>query len=162
MNKLTASIGLLSLVALLVGCDHGTKHLARKHLRGEPAVELIGGALDLRYTENRDAAFGALRWAPPSIRGPGLTVVRSLLSLVILVLLLRRSGLGLDRFGLALVLAGALGNLVDGILRGYVVDFIHLHHWPVFNVADICIAVGVGLLLLGGRRRATPPRPAGG
>jgi signal peptidase II len=161
MSKLTASIGLLSVVALLVGCDHGTKHLARKHLRGEPAVELIGGVLDLRYTENPEAAFGALRWARPSVRGPALTAFRGLLSLVILVVLLRRRGLGLDRFGLALVLAGALGNLADGLLRGYVVDFIHVHYWPVFNVADICIAVGVGLLLLAGRRRETP-RPAGG
>jgi len=53
---------------------------------------------------------------------------------------------------LALVLAGALGNLMDRLMRGYVVDFFYLHHWPVFNVADIWIALGVGLLGLSAMR----------
>ena len=59
--------------------------------------------------------------------------------------------------GFALVLAGAIGNLADRIARGYVVDFIYLHRWPVFNVADICIAAGAVLLLLPAvRARAAP------
>jgi len=51
------------------------------------------------------------------------------------------------RLGLVLILAGALGNLGDRLFRGYVVDFIHVSHWPVFNVADICVSVGAALLL---------------
>jgi signal peptidase II len=51
------------------------------------------------------------------------------------------------------VLGGALGNMVDRIVRGYVVDFIHVKGWPIFNVADIAVVVGVGLMLLSRVRR---------
>lgn len=57
-----------------------------------------------------------------------------------------------------MVLSGALGNLTDRVLRGHVIDFLRLHHWPVFNVADVAIGVGASLLLLGvGGKR--PPEP---
>ena len=56
----------------------------------------------------------------------------------------------------ALLLAGALGNLSDRLFRGYVVDFIHLHHWPIFNVADICIVVGALLFALHARPLTSP------
>ena len=65
--------------------------------------------------------------------------------------------------GFALVLAGALGNVVDRAARGYVIDFIHLTRWPVFNVADIAVVAGMTLLMLAALRRtppATPPAPA--
>ena len=153
MTKLTSCLGLLLVVGMLVGCDHGTKHLARRHLQGAPAVELIGGVLDLRYTENRDAAFSALRAVPESVKSPVLIATRIAICLVVLVLLVRRSGGALERLGLAVVLAGGLGNLIDTLLRGYVVDFIHVHHWPVFNVADICVGVGIGLLFLSQHQR---------
>lgn len=57
-------------------------------------------------------------------------------------------GVWLVRLALGLQLAGALGNFIDRVRQGYVVDFLHVTHWPVFNVADSCIVVGVGLLLL--------------
>jgi signal peptidase II len=57
-----------------------------------------------------------------------------------------------ERVALGLLLGGALGNAIDRLIRGHVVDFIYVHHWPVFNVADIAITVGVGLLLLFGRK----------
>jgi signal peptidase II len=64
-------------------------------------------------------------------------------------------------FSLALLLAGALGNLIDRAWHGYVVDFLHVPHWPVFNVADIYVTVGAAALLLFGRTlsqpRAAPP-----
>jgi signal peptidase II len=153
MTKLTSSLALLLVVSLLVGCDHGTKHLARRHLQGAPALELVGGVLDLRYTENRDAAFSALRSLPPSVKSPVLVGSRLAICVVVLILLARRRSYGLQRLGLAVVLAGGLGNLIDTLWRGYVVDFIHLRYWPVFNVADICVAVGVGLIFLGEHRR---------
>lgn len=63
--------------------------------------------------------------------------------------------------GWAFILGGAFGNLADRILRGYVVDFIHLKGWPIFNVADIAVVVGFGLMFLARvrRRRPTPPAP---
>jgi signal peptidase II len=161
MTKVTSSLALLLVVSLLVGCDHGTKHLAKRHLQGTPAVELVGGVLDLRYTENRDAAFSALRSLPPSAKSPVLVGTRLAICVVVLFLLVRRRGLGLDRLGLAVVLAGGLGNLIDTLWRGCVVDFIHVHHWPVFNVADICVAVGVGLIFLGEHKRWRADRAPG-
>ena len=67
--------------------------------------------------------------------------------------MLRGRANGWARVGLALVLAGALGNYADRLLRGYVVDFIHVTHWPVFNIADVLLTVGGALVLLQGLRR---------
>ncbi len=55
-----------------------------------------------------------------------------------------------------LVLAGAIGNLADRLARGYVVDFIHVHHWPVWNVADAWVVLGVGALMIAAIRAAPP------
>ena len=71
-------------------------------------------------------------------------------------MLARRSGTGVTRAAMLLVTAGALGNYLDRVVRGYVVDFVHLAHWPVFNVADAYVTAG-GVLLLAyafQRRRA--------
>lgn len=65
---------------------------------------------------------------------------------------------GVTLAGGALVVGGALGNLVDRIARGYVIDFIHVHGWPVFNVADIAVVAGMGLIALA--QLARPRRPA--
>jgi signal peptidase II len=153
MGKTTASAALFLLVVFLVGCDHGTKRMAERHLRGKPRVELISGVLELRYTENRDAAFSLLRELPPPTRRALLLSGRLVVCLALLAAVALRRRLGLHPVGLALALAGGLGNVVEYLLRGFVVDFIHVSHWPVFNVADVCLGVGVGLLLLGEQRR---------
>ena len=64
----------------------------------------------------------------------------------------------LTDIGFSLVLAGALGNVIDRIDRGYVIDFIHLSYWPIFNVADVCVVFG--LIALGLSRSRTRPAPA--
>lgn len=140
----------LCLVPALVGCDHVAKHVAKTRLEPHGPVRLVAGVLDLRYTENRDVAFGALRVIP---HGPRQVVIVAGNTLVLLLLgwLARRGGPAgspIGRLGVAFAVAGGLGNLIDRLVRGYVVDFIHVHHWPVFNVADICIGVGAGLMLL--------------
>jgi signal peptidase II len=166
----------LVLLALgLFGCDHATKLAAKATLEGAPAVTLARGALELRYTENDDIAFSAFHQigVPPS--RPLLVAVGVVAVVAIAVALFRsrRRGLGsagapgdapagearATSIGLALVLGGAFGNLVDRVVRGYVVDFIHVRGWPVFNVADIAVVVGIGLLAIGLRRshaRASP------
>jgi signal peptidase II len=147
---------LVSLLFSLVGCDHVTKALAKSELQAQPAQQLIEPILKLRYVENRDVAFNLLRWVPEHVRAPLLLVTGTLAVLAVGALLLRGRGSGWTRVGLALVLAGALGNYVDRLARGYVVDFIHVTHWPVFNVADILVTAGGALVLLHGLRR----RPA--
>ena len=98
-------------------------------------------------------AFNLLRWVPQHVKEPLLLIsgALSLISLGVLLLLGRFTGW--KRAGLVLVLAGAVGNYTDRLVRGYVVDFIHVTHWPVFNVADILICIGLALLLLNGSPR---------
>ena len=138
-----------------VGCDHATKHIATQTLRGAEAVELVPGVLDLRYAENRDVGFHLLSAIPEGPRQVLMLVFGSVAVTLMLALWLgRRIVDPWQQAGLALLLCGALGNLLDRLFRGYVVDFIHVHHWPVFNVADVCICAGAALLVLGVRRTA--------
>jgi signal peptidase II len=164
-RRLAGRVGLLFLLTLLVGCDHVTKRVAKAELEGHAARPLIRSVLDLHYTENTDVAFNLLDRVPERVRVPILTVAGTLAVLALLVgLLWRRGGPSGLRVGLLLVTAGAVGNVLDRVLRGYVVDFIHLHHWPVFNVADIYVTAGGALLalsILRGRRAARPDTPAG-
>lgn len=153
MRRPYESLLLMSLLFGLVGCDHVTKALAKSELEAQPAQQLIEPILKLRYVENTDIAFNLLRWVPGDVRAPLLIVIGAVAILALGALLWRGRGTGWGQVGLALVLAGALGNYADRLARGYVVDFIHVTHWPVFNVADILITVGGALVLLQGLRR---------
>lgn len=148
---------LATLVTGLVGCDHATKHLAAARLAGRAAVTVVDGAVSLRYVENRDSAFGLLRRLAPATRRPLLVGASLLATAGILALWWSRRRAGWPvHLAFALVLAGGVGNLVDRALRGYVVDFVHVRYWPVFNVADAYLVVGIALLLLLGRRAVAP------
>lgn len=150
MVKLSARFAVLALLFFLVGCDHATKSVAKVGLDAGGTRELIRGVLDLRYVENTDIAFNLLRWVPDSIRQPSLLIFGAAAILALGFALLRaRIESRLSRFALVLILAGALGNYVDRVARGYVVDFVHVHNWPVFNVADVYISAGYVLLALG-------------
>jgi signal peptidase II len=154
---------LAGLVAGLVGCDHATKHLAVSRLDGRPAVTLVGGVLDLTYVENRDSAFNLSRVVParqrrPFLLGGGVVVI----ALILGFWWRGRRGRWPVQVAFALVLAGGLGNLLDRAFRGYVVDFVHLHHWPVFNAADAYLVAGAALLFLAARRRTPPTDPVTG
>jgi signal peptidase II len=150
MAKFSAHLAVLASLLFLVGCDHATKGAAKGELDTGVTRELIRGVVELRYTENTDIAFNLLRWVPESIRAPGLLVSGALAIGGLLLLLLRaRSEPGMRRFALVLVTAGALGNYLDRVARGYVVDFVHVHHWPIFNLADIYVTVGWLLLGVG-------------
>ena len=134
--------------ALVYALDQLTKWLAVDRLTGQPDKELVGDILVLHLTRNAGAAFSA---------GTGYTEVFSCLAIaavvVVLWLCLRlRNYLWAVAFGL--LLAGICGNLTDrllrepGPLRGHVVDFLMLPHWPIFNVADMCINAAAVLILV--------------
>jgi signal peptidase II len=156
---LRSALALCSLL-FLVGCDHGTKLLAKSTLEpGARRLALIPGVLDLRYTENHDTAFSLLRRLkfslPPAALGAvSATVLFSLLALW----WARRHAPRSEQAAYALIAGGALGNILDRLVRGYVVDFIHLRHWPVFNVADIAIVAGAAWLFLSRLRQRIPAR----
>jgi signal peptidase II len=118
------------------------------------------------YVENPGAAFSFLSGASEGVRQGFFTVI-SILAIVVVLAYYRR--LRRDQryyqFALALLLAGAVGNFIDRLARGYVIDFIDWyvghHHWPTFNVADSLIVVGVALLLLHPGRRKDAAATAG-
>lgn len=161
MRPMFRLLALLSLVWTLVGCDHVSKHLARTNLSDGSVYPLAGSAFDLRYTENRDIAFNLMSSWPDSVKVPLIfgTGALAILALAAMLFLSRKLTLP-QTLALAAVLAGALGNFIDRAWHGYVVDFLHVKYWPVFNVADIYITIGLlALLLFGGalaRPRAAP------
>jgi signal peptidase II len=151
MQIIQRTVGTIVALVALVGCDHVTKHVAKSQLQDQPPHDVISRVLDLRYVENTDVAFNLLRFIPVGVRRP-LLMVLGAVALAALVVALARALAAPDAriasaAGLALILSGALGNYLDRLVRGYVVDFIHVPHWPVFNVADVAVAVGIALLL---------------
>lgn len=160
MARRSAALGLLFALGLL-GCDVGTKELAARNLRGEEPVQVAGEVLELRYAENHDVGFALLRSIDEPTRYQLLLIAIPLVMLGLCVLWWRRRHEAplLEHLAFGALLAGALGNYLDRLFRGYVVDFVALPHYPVFNVADIAIVIGVGLMLLS-QRRAERPRPA--
>ena len=152
--------GIVLLTVALFGCDHATKAAARAALGGGRVVPIFDGVVELRYAANDDTAFSLLR-ALGLARTPGLLVALSLAALAGVVVAwgaaTRKGATTMHHAGFALVVAGALGNVVDRAARGYVVDFIHVARWPVFNVADVAICAGA-LALIVARARSAPSR----
>ncbi|WP_372733394.1 signal peptidase II [Nocardioides sp.] len=128
--------------------DQVTKYLAVANLEGAPDRQLIGEILQLRLTRNPGAAFSAVTSFTEV-----LTVI-AISAVVVVLWLSRRLGSRLWAVGFGLLLAGVAGNLTDrmlrqpGPLRGHVIDFLMLPHWPIFNVADICINGAAAIILI--------------
>ncbi len=150
----------VSVVSLVVAAlDQISKTWALESLSGREPVQVLG-SLQLALSFNSGVAFSLGR-------GSGLTIVPLAVAVVVLVVFAARNlGGRLPATAVGLVVGGAVGNLIDRLVRshdGAVVDFIDLQWWPVFNVADACIVVGGALLALTSVRRppAEPGRGAG-
>lgn len=141
-------LGLTVVVAALVlGADQITKALILDALGPQSmrtAIDVVPGLLNLILVQNTGAAFGIFQDRSPVLMILALAVV------VFLLYYFRRAIEANSWLALALGLqiGGALGNVVDRLRHGYVVDFIHVPHWPTFNVADSCVTVGVAILAL--------------
>jgi len=156
MTTRIARLVLIVIVLSVAGCDQGTKRWAEGELRDGP-VEVVGRNVELRLAHNPGIAFNAERAVPATARR--WIVVAGALALLGLatMVLARRPAWSARSAGIALAIGGGLGNLIDRIARdGEVVDFVHVRGWPIFNVADVAIAVGLGLLVISRAR----PRPA--
>jgi signal peptidase II len=161
-----AGLVLLLLLGLgMVGCDQATKQAAVAHLEGEPVIELFGGVARIAYAENRGAFLGLGDELPDGAR-IALLVGLNLVILTALGLWAFRTRQSmLVRVAATLVIAGGTGNLIDRVVRegGRVVDFLVLGVGPVrtgvFNVADVAVMVGVGLLLVAVARRPATAQP---
>ncbi len=146
--KLVSLLPCLIASVLLIAFDQFTKYLAEINLMGNEPIVLIPGMLELRYLENRGAAFGLLQG------GKIFFVIITLFILgVVFYALYRMPGdkrYLLMKALLVLIASGAIGNLIDRLRREYVVDFIYfsLIDFPIFNVADIYVSVATFLLIL--------------
>ncbi|ACX97046.1 signal peptidase II [Halothiobacillus neapolitanus] len=160
----------LWLSLLVVGLDAGTKWVASHFLQYATPVELTG-FFNLTLLHNHGAAFSFLANADGWQRW-GFAVLAFIVALGLMAWLLRipralpgvavRPGVGVVKVAIALIIGGAVGNLIDRLTLGYVVDFLdfhwHAYHWPAFNVADSAIVVGVVLLILF-ELRPNPEKP---
>jgi signal peptidase II len=165
-RRLSASALAFIVAAVALAVDQVTKILAVRELTDRAPVEVVGSFLRLQLLRNAGAAFSTGTSLTPVI---SVIAVIAVVVVVVLAVRVRHRGWA---FGLGLLLAGVAGNLVDrlfrapGPFRGHVVDFFALPHWPVFNVADICIdvagAIFVVLLIRGirldGSRHQEPAR----
>jgi signal peptidase II len=128
--------------------DQWTKHLVQAQMSLHESIPVIPGALSFTYAHNTGVAFGQLQGAGPVLIVLALAAVAAILWYQVR---LRRTGQPVHpllAIGLALPLGGAIGNLIDRIRYGYVVDFIDLGWWPIFNVADSAITIGAACVVL--------------
>jgi signal peptidase II len=137
--------------AIVLVLDQASKLHIDYHFRLHESVTVIENFLNIVHVRNQGAAFGFLADSP--FRLPFFITVALVAAVAILWYLHHlRADQRLLQFALSLVFAGAIGNLIDRIRLGEVIDFIDVHwyqyHWPAFNVADSAISVGVVLLLI--------------
>ena len=142
------------LVALgVIFLDRVTKAAVVQSFQLGQGVPVFPGFFDIVFVLNPGAAFGFLASLSDQIRNPFFIFI-SLLAVILIVFYHTRylRSHRLVSIALGLVLGGALGNLIDRLYYGMVVDFLDVHigpyHWPAFNVADSAISVGVGLMIL--------------
>lgn len=141
------------LIALIVLCDQASKIWIVSHFAPYETLTIIPGFFDLTYLTNTGAAFGILAGQPAPWRHVFFVTV-GLVALGVIVLLYNR--LRQESFfyelSLGLIAGGALGNLIDRVRLGSVVDFLDFyigqHHWPAFNIADSAIFVGVTIFMV--------------
>jgi signal peptidase II len=142
----------LSLSLFILVSDQVTKYVVTRNLSLHERIEVLP-FFDLFHIRNRGVAFGLFSENGPVSKSIFFTA--GSFALILFIGIYAMKILPKNRkwiFGLALILGGALGNFVDRIRLGYVVDFLDLHvgayHWPTFNIADSAICAGVGLLAL--------------
>ncbi|HEU5356243.1 MAG TPA: signal peptidase II [Actinocrinis sp.] len=139
---------LIAVAAAIYALDIASKAIVAATMHYGQPIRVLGPALQLNYTRNPGAAFSV---------GEAYTIIFTAIAVGVIVVILRLSRKLFSlpwAIALGLLLGGALGNLTDritrapGIFRGWVVDFIQLPHWPIFNLADSAICVGGALMVL--------------
>lgn len=144
---------LFTVVLVALPLDQLSKVLVESRLAQGERIPILAGFFYVTHARNPGAAFGLFAQVASDGKLMGFAVV-SLIAIVIIAAFYHRLAPGdrVQAFGLSLVLAGASGNFIDRAWRGEVVDFLHValwsgYAWPDFNVADLCIIMGVGALM---------------
>jgi signal peptidase II len=146
---------LLAMIGTLVSLDQLTKFLVVSRFQLGESITVLKGFFHLTLVHNTGAAFGILANLPKPYREPFFFLVPGITLVVILAVFARlKERQSMSVYALSLIVGGAIGNLVDRIRLGYVIDFLDFHfqqqaHFPAFNLADSAITIGVGLLFVG-------------
>jgi len=167
--EITRRLKIAALTAAVVtAADQATKAAVMVRLLENQLVEVVSGFFNIVYFRNPGAAFGFLGggWSGGEARTV-LLIVLTAAALIVVGVLLRQARDRLLVFSLSLIAGGALGNLIDRVRFGEVIDFLDFHvgryHWPAFNLADSAISVGVALALFhhffGRQAPAAPAAP---
>lgn len=136
------------LIVAIILLDQGTKYYAEKKLHPNTDIPVIGNRLFFTLVKNKGAAYNVLENRQTLLK---IITIPCILGLILyMTKLLKKPGQGILKLGVAMIIGGAVGNLVDRIWRKYVVDFLYIKHkkLPVFNMADVFIALG-GLVMQG-------------
>ncbi|MCC8126906.1 MAG: signal peptidase II [Clostridiales bacterium] len=138
------------LSGILIAADRWTKSLAVLHLQGQEPIVLIPGVFELLYSENRGAAFGVMQG-----RQTVFLVIAAAVLVASFYAMWKLPDFSQKRYHwlkicICMISAGAVGNMIDRIACGYVVDFLYVRliDFPVFNVADICVTCAAFLLVM--------------
>jgi signal peptidase II len=160
---LSLGTGVLAIVTL----DQITKVLVAARMSLSESIPVIPGFFHFTYVRNTGMAFGLLSGSDMPFKTLLVTLASILALVAVAYYALRSPGSErVTRIGLTLILGGAIGNIIDRVRLGYVIDFIDVFyrgsHWPAFNVADSAISVGVGFLVLDSMRQREPHIKPGG
>jgi signal peptidase II len=151
------------LAAVVVALDQLTKYLVQKSLILWTGIDVIPGFFSLVHSLNKGSAFGFMNHAG-SVWQPYFFIAVTAFAIVIILNLLSKAPAGDKLFiiSLGLILGGAVGNLIDRVRLGEVVDFLDFaigsFHWPAFNVADMAISLGSMALIISFYMRGRPPK----
>ncbi len=148
------SRGLYAAIAIVIFLgDQGTKALVERSIPEHAVIPILPHCLNLTHAKNTGAAFGLFSDSPAAWKTALLVIISTALLATVVGIVWRSRHLHWESgAGLALILGGALSNLLDRIRVGRVVDFVDVYfrsyHWPAFNLADSAIVVGAGFLVL--------------
>ena len=154
----------LFILLATVGCDRAAKHIAQDKLMMSPPISLLGDFVRFEYAENTGAFLSLGSGLPDGMRFMLLGVLVGIVLVVMIVYMLRTRSLHVtELLALALIAGGGVGNLIDRLTAGYVIDFVSMGfeslRTGIFNIADVAISTGMILFLLARlwAPRATPP-----
>ena len=143
-------LGAITIPVILL--DQATKLFVQAHMALYESIAIIPNYLDITYTLNPGAAFSMLADAPVWVRTMFLLSMACAAIVVLTVMIVRAERVSISSVASALILGGAIGNLIDRAIRGRVIDFLRAHYYdlnyPIFNVADSAISIGVALIVL--------------
>lgn len=142
----------LPLIFLLVTIDQVTKFFIKHSFEIYESKEIVPGFFNLTFVLNPGAAFGILSKMNESYRQLFFIIVTTIAILAVIYLMYKESSHKFRVFSYSLILSGAMGNFIDRIYMGKVVDFLDFYiknyHWPAFNIADSSITIGIILLFI--------------